>query len=105
MGVTFRIPRLAFVAVAASTLGAACGPPASARTVSLRMGGSPARAIVTIDDLIVGPLEVVAARGVALSPGKHRISVEADGYIPWDRIVEATDAPVKLDVRLEPIPD
>ncbi len=85
---------------------AACGHAgANARSVSLRMRGGPPRATVTIDDTLVGPLDVVAARGVALTPGKHRISVEAEGYIPWDRIVEATDAPVKLDVRLEPIPD
>ena len=94
--------RLAVVVLAAL---AACAPAASGRSVSLRMAGGPGQAIVTIDDQIVGPLEVVAARGVALSPGKHRISVEAEGYIPWDRIVEATTAPVKLDVRLEPIPD
>ena len=92
--------------VLALGLGAACGGPASnVRSVSLRMRGGPARATVTIDDRLVGPLDLVAARGVALAPGKHRVSVEAEGYIPWDREIVATEAPVVLDVMLEPVPD
>jgi hypothetical protein len=83
----------------------ACGPRAQPRTVSLRVAGGPPQATVTVDDQIVGSLEIVAARGVALPPGPHRISVEAPGFLPWDKIVEAKDAPVKLEVRLEPIPD
>ncbi len=74
-------------------------------TVSLRMQGSPPEASVTIDDEYVGPLNVVMARGVALPPGQHRISVEAPGYFPVDRIVEARDQPVRIDVRLQPVPD
>jgi len=84
---------------------AACGPPSSARTVSVRMRGSPPDATVTIDDRIVGRLDVVAARGVAVPPGKHRVSVERDGFFPWDKIVEATNAPLVLDVVLERVPD
>jgi hypothetical protein len=37
--------------------------------------------------------------------GSHRISVEAEGYFPWDRIVEAKDKPVTLAVTLVAIPD
>jgi PEGA domain len=85
----------------------ACTPAVSPRgpTVSLRMQGSPPQATVTIDDEYVGPLDVVAARGVALPVGKHRISVEAAGYFPWDTIVDAKSAPVRLAVSLVPIPD
>jgi hypothetical protein len=60
---------------------------------------------VTIDDEYVGPLSVVMARGVALPVGSHRISVEAEGYFPWDKIVEAKSGLVRLDVRLIPLPD
>jgi hypothetical protein len=84
---------------------AACGHAASGRAVSVRMAGGPPEATVTIDDVIVGRLDVVQARGVAVSPGKHRISVEAEGYLPWDKIVEAADAPLRLDVRLVKVPD
>jgi hypothetical protein len=83
----------------------ACGPPAAVRTVPMRMRGAPPDATVTIDDHIVGRLDVVAARGVALPAGTHRVSVEREGYLPWDKIIEAREAPVVLDVRLERVPD
>jgi len=69
------------------------------------MRGGPPEATVTIDDQLAGSLDIVAARGVALLPGQHRISVEAPGYVPFDRIIEAKDAPVRLEVQLVPIPD
>jgi hypothetical protein len=80
-------------------------PHAKTPTVSLRMQGAPPEASVTIDDEYVGPLSVVMARGVALPVGSHRISVEEEGYFPWDKIVEAKKELVRLDVRLVPIPD
>ena len=96
------------IALASLTLSlAACLPAqsASSPTISLRMKGSPANASVTVDDQIVGPLDVVQAKGVALPPGKHRVTVEAAGYLPKDVMVEAKDAPVLLDVVLVPIPE
>lgn len=71
----------------------------------MRMSGGPPNASVTIDDFFVGSLDLVTRRGVALPRGKHRVSVEAPGYLPWDRIVEAKDSLVRLDVHLVPIPD
>ena len=86
---------------------AACGPAKEPRTVSLRMVGSPPNASVTVDDQFVGSLAVVQARGVALPPGNHRVSVEAAGFFPFDQIVEAKEgaAPIRLDVKLTPVPD
>jgi len=62
---------------------------------------------VTIDDIFVGRLDTVAARGVAVPAGTHRVSVEAPGFLPWDQIVEAKDGagPLRLDVKLTPIPE
>jgi hypothetical protein len=94
----------AFAALAALTSAAGCTP-AAARTVSMRMKGNVRDASVTVDDQYIGALAFVASRGVALPPGKHRITVEKAGYFPWDRLVEATDAPVHLDVVLTKIPD
>lgn len=76
-------------------------------TVSLRMHGERAfaEAQVTIDDQLIGPLGYVAARGVALPPGRHRITVEKAGYFPWDTMVEATEQPIVLNIVLVPIPD
>ena len=49
-------------------------------TVSLRVKGNVPDASVTIDDQYIGALAYVAAHGVALPPGAHRITVEKAGY-------------------------
>jgi hypothetical protein len=86
------------------TLAACAGAPP---TTSLRVKGAPGDASVTIDDRYIGPFAYVARRGVAMPPGKHRVTVEKPGYFPWDRLVEAHegDPPVQLDVTLTKIPD
>ena len=87
----------------------ACGGPGggSARTVSLRMTGAPADARVTVDDQIVGSLDMVQARGVALPPGTHRVSVEAPGFFPYDVLVEAKEGEkfVRVEAKLVHVPD
>jgi len=77
----------------------------STRTVSLRVQGDVADAEVSIDDQPIGVLSYVAAHGVALPPGRHRITVEKAGYFPWDKVLEADDEPIYLKIHLEPIPD
>jgi hypothetical protein len=86
---------------------AACGGLSSPQThaVSVRMRGGPPNASVTIDDVLIGPLDVVQARGVAIAPGRHHVSVEAAGYLPRDFVVDAKEQMVVLDVALTPIPD
>jgi hypothetical protein len=44
---------------------------------------------------------------VALPLGVHHVTIEATGYLPWDKTVEAKDGdpPLRLDVQLVPIPD
>lgn len=98
------LPSLVLLAVTAASLTCACAP-AAPPTVSLRMRGAVGDASVTIDDEYIGALAFVAKRGVALPPGKHRITVERIGYFPWDRLVEAREAPIQLDVALVKIPD
>lgn len=103
--------KASFIAVAlvvsAQVILSACGgaPAVPARTVSFRMKGQPPQATVTIDDQPIGPLEMVQKRGIALPAGPHRITVEAPGYLPMDRIVNADDKPIVLDVALVPIPE
>ncbi|MBX3201792.1 MAG: PEGA domain-containing protein [Labilithrix sp.] len=94
-------------AVAALLTAVACGPPPPPKTISMRMVGSPASASVTIDDIFVGRLDTVASRGVALPVGTHRVSVEAPGYLPWDKVVEAKvgAGPLRLEVRLVATPE
>jgi hypothetical protein len=95
---------LAASILALSSLGACAAQP---RTTSLRVAGAAPDASVTIDDRYLGTFAYVAQKGVALPPGKHRITVEKAGFFPWDRLVEAHDGdpPVHLDVTLTPIPD
>lgn len=85
---------------------AACAAQSQA-TVSLRVKGNVPDASVTIDDQYIGAFSYVAARGVALPPGTHRITVEKAGFFPWDQLVEAKsgDPPIHLRVELTPIPD
>ena len=85
-------------------LGANAEPPSAPLSLQ-RSDRSPSDAAVTIDEEYIGPLGYVAARGVKLPSGKHRITIEKPGYFPWDRLVEAGTAPIHLDVALEPIPD
>jgi hypothetical protein len=62
---------------------------------------------VTVDDQIVGSLDMVEARGVALPPGSHRVSVEAPGYFPFDTIVVAKEGErvVRIEAKLVRVPD
>jgi hypothetical protein len=94
-------------AVMALSLATACAfvPYSSTQTVSLRVKGNVPDAQVTVDDIPLGALGYVAAHGVALPPGKHRVTVERAGYFPWDAVVEAQDEPIQLDVKLVPVPD
>jgi len=71
---------------AVATLTEGCGAEAPKPvTVSVRIEGSPSEASVSIDDVTVGRLDVVSARGLGLLPGPHRLSVVAEGYFPSDQ--------------------
>jgi hypothetical protein len=107
MGVKGTRQVLALTALFGMTACGASFPSASRPTVSLRMHGTPEEAIVTIDEELVGPLAVVAARGVALPEGTHQVTVEAPGYFPWDELVTADPAKAKrveLKVNLVAVP-
>lgn len=93
--------------LAVSVLVAACAPPQHSRheTVSLRVHGEPADARVTVDDIPIGELAYVASRGVALSKGQHRISIQADGFFPFDVLLEARETRIDLPVVLRKLPE
>ena len=78
----------------------------SATTTSLRLQGGPKDASVTVDDQRLGDLAFVGARGVALPPGKHRLTVERVGYFPRDVLVAVDgEERIVLDVTLEKLPE
>jgi PEGA domain-containing protein len=95
--------------VAFALAAAACGPAQhGSSAVSLKVQRSPQtprNASVSIDENYIGPLSIVAAHGVRLPVGTHRITVEKDGYFPFDRLVTADRDDILLTVTLEPIPD
>ena len=99
-----RVALLAIVTLAI----AACRPNVGRAAVSLRVNRDPRTprdAGVWIDEEFIGPLTYVAAYGVRLPVGEHRITVQKSGYFPWDRLVVADREPITLDVVLVPIPD
>jgi hypothetical protein len=104
MAASFALGLVGAVA-ALSACEPAKAPPVA--TVSLRLSGTPTEAAVVIDDEALGSLAYVASRGVALPPGTHRISVTADGYLPWDQKVEAKPGGplIRIEVALVPVPD
>ncbi|HVU01910.1 MAG TPA: hypothetical protein VHE30_09165 [Polyangiaceae bacterium] len=96
-----------FRAAVAASLLSACAPPVR-ETTSLQMvrhEKTPRDASVIIDEEYVGPLGWVGAKGVRLLRGPHRITIERDGYFPYDVAVVAGKEPIRLDVNLVPIPD
>jgi hypothetical protein len=107
MGVRGASKGLAFGALLAVVLEGCAGGAATpkAETVPLRFRGTPPDATVTIDDQRIGSLSLVAARGIRVLPGRHRITVEAAGYLPLDVAIEAKGAVVPIDVKLVAVPD
>ena len=80
-------------------------PRAAVSMKIVRTPSTPADASVYIDEELIGSLGTVAARGVRLPEGEHRITVQRSGYFPWDRIVISDREPIQLQVALVKIPD
>jgi hypothetical protein len=97
-----------FTTLAAALLLAACTQGAGRAAVTLNLkvkGAAPRDASVIIDEEYVGPLWLVVARGVRLPVGEHRVTVQKEGYFPWDKRVVADRLPIALDVSLLAVPD
>jgi PEGA domain len=105
MGVRlFGRPR--YLAHAALIALAACQAQRVAVKLSVeRAASTPRDASVYIDEQFVGFLGVVAARGVRLPEGEHRITVEKVGYFPWDQQVTSGRKAINLKVELRKVPD
>ena len=98
---------LLVTAALALALGAGCVQPArsSVHLKVVRQDKTPGDASVTIDEQYIGPLRFVAAHGVRLPEGNHRITVEKEGYFPYDVLVVAGRAAIRIDVQLVRVPD
>lgn len=85
--------------------GCGIGPRSAVSMKVARAKSTPKDASVYIDEEYIGPLYYVAAHGVRLPTGKHRITVTRDGYFPWDREIIADRQPIFFDVELVAVPD
>jgi hypothetical protein len=99
-----KVGRFLLPVVLAGCANVIVGTEGRPQTVPVRLRGTPPDATVTIDDQRIGQLAFVAARGMRVAPGRHHVTVEAAGYLPFDAAVDATDAAVVLDVKLLPVP-
>jgi hypothetical protein len=95
----------ALAAPAFSAVACVKQPRAAVSMLVVRKPRTPKDATVIIDEEYIGPLAYVAARGVRLPVGTHRITVEKEGYFPYDTIVVADRKPIRLEVALTPVPD
>ncbi len=94
------------IAIAVALLSGCAGDLKAAVSLKVvRSPETPRDASVVIDEQYIGPLGVVAAHGVRLPVGEHRISVEKNGFFPFDQLVEADRQDILLRVKLEPVPD
>jgi PEGA domain len=66
---------------------------------------TPRDALVYIDGQYVAPLGTVVKRGVRVPEGEHRVSVEKNGYYPFDAIIVSRREPIFLKVELVELPD
>lgn len=66
---------------------------------------APRSALVYVDEQYIGTLSYVAARGVRLPEGEHRVTVEKAGYFPYDVIVVSDREPIHLEVKLVRLPE
>lgn len=97
-------PWLAALLLLLSACMSGVGRPAVSMRIE-RDAATPRDAGVWIDEEFIGPLSYVAAHGVRLPIGEHRITVQRQGYFPWDRLVVSDREPIKLKVALVPVPD
>lgn len=94
------------VAVAVTLLTGCVKDVVAANSLKVRRSPeTPRDASVIIDEQYIGPLGIVAAHGVRLPVGEHRISVEKNGYFPFDKLVVSDREDILLDVKLVPVPD
>lgn len=70
-----------------------------------RSDATPKDALVYIDGQYVAKLGTVVKRGVRVPEGKHRISVERNGYFPFDAVVVSDRKPIFLEVEMLALPD
>jgi hypothetical protein len=96
---------LALFAIVSPELSGCTGVRAAVSMKLRPEASAPPDASVKIDEQFIGLLGYVAAKGVRLPEGEHRVTIECEGYYPWDRIVVSDREPILLNVSLRRLPD
>jgi hypothetical protein len=74
------------------------------RQAELRAVVEPSNALVQVDETFVGAARVLEKRPAQLSPGKHRVTVDAAGYFPHDVELDLAPGVTTLTLKLRAIP-
>jgi hypothetical protein len=103
--VSFLTLSVALLSVA--LLSNACSPARALppRDARLLVTGTPQTARITLDDVPIGPLDQLGGMPIAVTQGKHRVSVTSAGYFPEDREIMVGAVPAKVDVQLKKLPE
>jgi len=96
----------ALSALALLSLAAACGGAQHPRSkpAQLRVVAEPATAVVQVDEHFVGAARVLQKQPATVSPGKHRITIEAPNYFPHDLELDLPVGVTSLEIKLRPVP-
>ncbi len=82
-----------------------CGGMGPPRALAwLRVVAEPPSAAVYVDERFAGTGRTLSRRPVRLRPGKHLLTIQADGYFPHDMEVVLEPGLTRLRVKLRPIP-
>ena len=99
---------LLVLCLAAAVAVSACGgaqKPAGPRG-ALRFEIAPKEAIVEVDEVRLGPASMLAAKGLLLKPGAHRVVVSLENHFPEYRLVDVrADEVVTVKLELTPTPE
>ena len=99
------VTRRAVVAMIVALLLPACVSTRRAPEGSyLRVVTIPSHATVVVDERLVGSGRVLAQRPIALSRGRHLVTIHARGYFPHDMTLALSPGVTTVRIALRPIP-
>ena len=104
MALLLRIASLLLIVALTAGCGGAQKPAADPRG-TVRFSGEPKDALLSVNEVHLGPIHMFEKSGVRLRPGKQRIMVSKTGYFTEYRLVEVqVDILTTVDISLREIP-
>lgn len=103
-----RSGTIQFLLIALALAGSGCATMGLRSAVSMKVTrgeDTPKDALVSIDGQYVAKLGTVVKRGVRVPEGEHRVSVERNGYFPFEAVIVSDRKPIVLNVEMLELPD